>query len=330
MWVLVSSIPFPPTHSLSLSSPSSAYYTSHIGVNYKHTSFSFYQDSFSTKNGDQHRVHLLFAKARESGVPVVPITLKLDDLKRFLFSPADVPPEVETPSSPPPSSMLPHLQIKYAAIVLVKLGSLKCRLCKEANRPKLRSIRQYWIRRMRRIKEKAARAEAEEASAATASATSSSTYRVGKKTQGFRESVCGFIGSLFCCIPSRSLEINSPGGDRLMEQGGLENHYNSTNITPPYRKHISATAASSSASSTPIRYNNNSSSDPTNKSSSTAITDDFIGHYILLVGYDPEDDLFYYRDPGYEDDLCCMDSFTLEQARSHAGTDHDSIIVRLE
>jgi hypothetical protein len=59
------------------------------------------------------------------------------------------------------------------------------------------------------------------------------------------------------------------------------------------------------------------------------VGDDFIGHYILLVGYDPDEDVFYYRDPGFDEELCSMEADLLERARSHSGTDHDTIIIRM-
>ena len=58
--------------------------------------------------------------------------------------------------------------------------------------------------------------------------------------------------------------------------------------------------------------------------------DDFVGHYILLVGYDRENDLFYYRDPGCDEGLCCIDSDSLDVARSAIGTDHDVIVVKMK
>src|SRR5690606_24670834 len=54
----------------------------------------------------------------------------------------------------------------------------------------------------------------------------------------------------------------------------------------------------------------------------------FVGHYILLVGYDPEQDIFTYRDPGTDTELCYIEGGELEKARNSLGTDHDVIVVR--
>ncbi|KAJ3107134.1 hypothetical protein HDU97_004827 [Phlyctochytrium planicorne] len=56
--------------------------------------------------------------------------------------------------------------------------------------------------------------------------------------------------------------------------------------------------------------------------------DEFLGHYVVLVGYDPVTDGFLLRDPGTEEELCFVDAATLEAARSSPGTDHDAIVVR--
>ena len=57
--------------------------------------------------------------------------------------------------------------------------------------------------------------------------------------------------------------------------------------------------------------------------------DDFAGHYIVLIGYDAERDLFYYRDPGSNETLCCCSVQVLEAARMSSGTDHDMIVVKI-
>ncbi|KAG0322906.1 hypothetical protein BGZ99_003007 [Dissophora globulifera] len=54
-----------------------------------------------------------------------------------------------------------------------------------------------------------------------------------------------------------------------------------------------------------------------------------IGHFIVLVAYDPTEDIFYYRDPAVLDDLCSISARDLERARSSSGTDHDCIVVKV-
>ena len=58
-------------------------------------------------------------------------------------------------------------------------------------------------------------------------------------------------------------------------------------------------------------------------------SEEFTGHYILLVGYDVESDIFYYRDPGVPIHICCIKSSDLECARGWPGTDHDAIVVKI-
>ncbi|KAF9157896.1 hypothetical protein DFQ26_008192 [Actinomortierella ambigua] len=55
----------------------------------------------------------------------------------------------------------------------------------------------------------------------------------------------------------------------------------------------------------------------------------YVGHFIVLVQYDPSTDEFYYRDPGVNDDLCVISAKDLEKARRSSGTDHDCIVVRV-
>ncbi|KAI8599810.1 Guanylylate cyclase-domain-containing protein [Dissophora ornata] len=55
----------------------------------------------------------------------------------------------------------------------------------------------------------------------------------------------------------------------------------------------------------------------------------YIGHFIVLVAYDPTEDRFYYRDPAEADDLCSISAVDLERARNSIGTDHDCIVVKV-
>jgi hypothetical protein len=56
---------------------------------------------------------------------------------------------------------------------------------------------------------------------------------------------------------------------------------------------------------------------------------EFVGHFIVLIGYDPEIDMFFYRDPGSESKLCAIHGDDLEKAYSCQQTDHDLIVVRI-
>ncbi|KAG0261362.1 guanylyl cyclase domain-containing protein 1 [Mortierella polycephala] len=41
------------------------------------------------------------------------------------------------------------------------------------------------------------------------------------------------------------------------------------------------------------------------------------------LAYDPNTDMFYYRDPAVNDDLCSISASDLDRARNSSGTDHD-------
>ncbi|KAI8078155.1 Guanylyl cyclase [Gilbertella persicaria] len=56
---------------------------------------------------------------------------------------------------------------------------------------------------------------------------------------------------------------------------------------------------------------------------------DYLGHFIVLIGYDPTEDLFVYRDPAANDAFCTISADDLDEARQSEGTDHDCIVVKL-
>ena len=57
---------------------------------------------------------------------------------------------------------------------------------------------------------------------------------------------------------------------------------------------------------------------------------EFVGHYILLTGYDEESEQIVYKDPGvYYEQECRISVADLEAARSVNGTDYDLIVVKL-
>eukprot|EP00871_Galdieria_phlegrea_P005320 jgi/Galph1/578/GphlegSOOS_G5366.1 len=53
----------------------------------------------------------------------------------------------------------------------------------------------------------------------------------------------------------------------------------------------------------------------------------FLGHYILLWGYNSQGDTFWYADPASSQDFCCTSSEELERCRKSFGTDEDLIIL---
>jgi hypothetical protein len=56
---------------------------------------------------------------------------------------------------------------------------------------------------------------------------------------------------------------------------------------------------------------------------------DFQGHFIVLIGYDRENDVFFYRDPGTDSELCAIGGDELETSFYAKETDRDAIVVRM-
>ncbi|KAI8069151.1 Guanylyl cyclase [Gongronella butleri] len=56
----------------------------------------------------------------------------------------------------------------------------------------------------------------------------------------------------------------------------------------------------------------------------------YIGHFIVLIGYDPGEDMFIYRDPNADDSICAISSKQFEIARKAPGTDHDCLVIQLD
>ncbi|CEP13011.1 hypothetical protein [Parasitella parasitica] len=50
---------------------------------------------------------------------------------------------------------------------------------------------------------------------------------------------------------------------------------------------------------------------------------EYLGHFVVLIGYDPTEDLFIYRDPAASDEFCTISADDLDEARQSEGTDHD-------
>lgn len=56
---------------------------------------------------------------------------------------------------------------------------------------------------------------------------------------------------------------------------------------------------------------------------------DYVGHYIVLISYDPTEDVFVYRDPAVNSNYCTILSDDFDRARQAEGTDCDCIVVKL-
>ncbi|KAJ3236168.1 hypothetical protein HDU81_011100 [Chytriomyces hyalinus] len=102
----------------------------------------------------------------------------------------------------------------------------------------------------------------------------------------------------------------------------------------------SMTASVDSTTASPLRRGNSSSSlssgggfsrffQRSGATPSNTEQEEFVGHYVLFIGYDAKTDGFIYRDPGIEERLCVMSGSAVEFARSGIpGSDHDVIVVR--
>jgi hypothetical protein len=54
---------------------------------------------------------------------------------------------------------------------------------------------------------------------------------------------------------------------------------------------------------------------------------EYAGHYIFLLEYDPKKKIFTYLDPALNASIVTVSFNVLEKARSHIGTDYDIIII---
>ncbi|XP_055599302.1 protein GUCD1 [Uranotaenia lowii] len=53
----------------------------------------------------------------------------------------------------------------------------------------------------------------------------------------------------------------------------------------------------------------------------------YMGHYIVLCGYDMRIEKFLYRNPAFKDKICYMSFEAVERARKACGTDEDVILI---
>lgn len=57
---------------------------------------------------------------------------------------------------------------------------------------------------------------------------------------------------------------------------------------------------------------------------------DYCGHYVVLCGFDADKRCVYYKNPSFNEDLCCAKFDMFETARHSYGTDEDIVFVKLE
>ncbi|KAI9301008.1 hypothetical protein BJ944DRAFT_272117 [Cunninghamella echinulata] len=55
----------------------------------------------------------------------------------------------------------------------------------------------------------------------------------------------------------------------------------------------------------------------------------YLGHFIVLIGYDPIQDMFIYRDPTINSNYCAIPAGIFDKARQSEGTDHDCLVIQL-
>ncbi|KAL5016820.1 hypothetical protein ScPMuIL_006409 [Solemya velum] len=54
---------------------------------------------------------------------------------------------------------------------------------------------------------------------------------------------------------------------------------------------------------------------------------DFQGHYVVLCGYDLKHQRLYYKNPNFEEDMCCTSMTSFDRARMQHGTDEDTLFI---
>ena len=57
---------------------------------------------------------------------------------------------------------------------------------------------------------------------------------------------------------------------------------------------------------------------------------EYCGHYIVLCGFDADKRCVYYKNPSFNDGLCCTKFDMFESARHSYGTDDDIIFIKLQ
>lgn len=57
---------------------------------------------------------------------------------------------------------------------------------------------------------------------------------------------------------------------------------------------------------------------------------EYCGHYIVLCGFDADKRCVYYKNPSFNDGLCCTKFDMFESARHSYGTDDDVIFIKLQ
>ena len=57
---------------------------------------------------------------------------------------------------------------------------------------------------------------------------------------------------------------------------------------------------------------------------------EYCGHYIVLCGFDADKRSVYYKNPSFNENLCCTKFDMFESARHSYGTDDDIIFIKLE
>ena len=264
-------------------------YTTHIGVNWEHSNSTFYAKQY---HADIKRVHHLFAKAKENFIRIVTTRLSMLDICRFMLS------------------------NRYAIIALVDGNILTCHLCAEKKR------KQWWRDlcctpgKKREFGEIAAPIPIPSQSSARSTPNQSPLSNSNPRYQ-----------------PLNQRGLSSPVNRRLSFQGGPGPSPIKLPTVLPGGSPSSISSFIPLLPSSPTHrnfsYGSITQSPPINNESIyNLLGSEFAGHYIVLIGYDKENDMFFYRDPGTDSELCVVGFDNLEQSMSKE-TDYDAIVVRV-
>ena len=239
---------------------------------------------------DMKRVHDLFAKAKANFIRIVTTRLSMLDICRFMLS------------------------NRYAIIALVNGNILSCHLCTEKKR------KQWWRDLCCAPKKKR---EFGDALVAPILIPSANTHY---KTPNASPSSNNPNQRLL--VSPKSRIVSTPVSRRLSFQS------NSSPAAKPIIPPQNSPSSSSLSSFMPLLppnpdYSYGSTTQiPTDQTIYNLLGQEFAGHYIVLIGYDKENDMFLYRDPGTDSELCVVSFDNLEESMSKE-TDNDLIVVRV-
>ncbi|KAJ3152669.1 hypothetical protein HDU86_005542 [Geranomyces michiganensis] len=324
------------------------YYTSYIGVNQQYTRTRFYS---ATLSRDRQRIHALFAGAHERNVRVVAWTLPLDDMIRFLDSARYailVLVDLKLLTCRECGHGWARRRTRSAPDVTRRGGGGGGRDAQgnggltawDAVGLKVAGC-WPWPKRLQRLVvvgdgDGSGGGRGEPRRYAGQSASGGGKADVSAHTPlrppprppppappPPQTSSC--LSSLRWCIPPfASAPTVSPTSTTTAASRTLPRRSSAFTSSS-----LSSSRTLSSPSSQTWRGNDNADDDDDDDPEPVIAGGGFVGHYVLLVGYDARTDRFLYRDPGTAHELCAVDADGLDEARRADGTDCDAIVVRV-